>query len=149
MLTILLAKLALLWLALAVVAFAVHLFRKDYITLSIAIGAGLTFAAFLMGYSSLLIQVLVFGISTLVFSVSFIPAMIQKSNESKMNELVKDFDLRGHTAQVTQTIDNMAAQGSVEIDGKQYTARSSDGNVKPAGTTVVVLDRDHHILIVR
>ena len=149
MLTILLAKLAILWIALAIVAFAVHLFTKDYISLSVAIGAGLTLAAFLMGSNSLLHQALVFCISTLVFAISFIPAMIQKSNEKKMGELVKDFDLRGKEAQVIQTIDNMQAQGRIEVDGQQYTARAADGNIKSSGTTVTIIDKDHHILIVR
>jgi membrane protein implicated in regulation of membrane protease activity len=149
MLTILIAKLAILWLALTIVAFAVHIFTRDYISLSAGIGAGVTFAAFLMGYNSLLTQALVFAITTLVFAVSFIPAMIQKSDEKRMKEQVPTFELRGRTAQVTQAIDNMQAQGTVTLDGQTYTARASDGNLKPAGTTVTILDRDHHILIVR
>jgi membrane protein implicated in regulation of membrane protease activity len=97
----------------------------------------------------LLTQALVFAITTLVFAVSFIPAMIQKSDEKRMKEQVPTFELRGRTAQVTQAIDNMQAQGTVTLDGQTYTARASDGNLKPAGTTVTILDRDHHILIVR
>lgn len=149
LLTLLMSKLAVLWLALTVAALALHLYLRDYITLSVAIGAGITFAAYQMGYNTFINQILVFSITTLVFSVSFIPAMIQKSNARRMKELAPNFDLRGKSALVTETVDNMNACGQVEIDGQRYVARSSDGNIKAQGTAVTIIDKDHHILIVR
>ena len=43
----------------------------------------------------------------------------------------------GRTARVTETIDNDSASGAVYVDGKTWTARSSDGTVLPIGTRVI------------
>ena len=44
----------------------------------------------------------------------------------------------GSTARVTEDIDNDAGTGAVYVDGKTWTARSSDGSVIPIGTRVTV-----------
>lgn len=44
----------------------------------------------------------------------------------------------GSIARVTETIDNAASTGAVYVDGKTWTARSSDGTVLPGGTGVRV-----------
>ena len=45
----------------------------------------------------------------------------------------------GKTAVVTETIDNMAAQGQVSIAGQIWTARSEHGLIIPADTQVKIL----------
>ena len=44
----------------------------------------------------------------------------------------------GSIARVTETIDNAVSTGTVYVDGKTWTARSSDGTVIPEGTGVRV-----------
>ena len=44
----------------------------------------------------------------------------------------------GCTARVTEEIDNEAGTGAVYVEGKTWTARSSDGSVIPIGTKVTV-----------
>jgi membrane protein implicated in regulation of membrane protease activity len=44
----------------------------------------------------------------------------------------------GRQAIVTETIDNLAATGTIKLDGVTWTARSESGGVIPAGTTIVV-----------
>lgn len=44
----------------------------------------------------------------------------------------------GSHARVTEDIDNEAGTGAVYVDGKTWTARSSDGSVIPIGTKVTV-----------
>lgn len=149
LLTLLFAKLALAWLALTIIAFGIHVFTRDYYSLSVGIGAAITLAAFLMGYQGLLTQVLVFCISTFIFMASFIPLMIQKSNAKRMKAQAPTFELRGRAALVVKTVDNMNAQGTIEIDGQQHKARAADGNLKAQGETVIVVDKDKDILIVR
>ena len=39
---------------------------------------------------------------------------------------------------MTEDIDNEAGTGAVYVDGKTWTARSSDGSVIPIGTKVTV-----------
>ena len=142
-------KLLLAWIALAVAAFAYHLYSKNYIALSVAIGALCTTVAYLIGYSGLLTQALVFAITTLIFVISFLPVMIRQSEEKRVKQQVSDFKLRGQVATVTETIDNMAAKGKVILDGQEYIARSVTGNVKEIGMQVKVLDHDRDILLVR
>ena len=44
----------------------------------------------------------------------------------------------GPMAKVTETVDNDNSMGAVYVDGKTWSARSSDGSVIPAGTRVQV-----------
>lgn len=44
----------------------------------------------------------------------------------------------GQMAKVTEAVDNDNSMGAVYVDGKTWSARSSDGSVIPAGTRVQV-----------
>ena len=44
----------------------------------------------------------------------------------------------GETAKVTETIDNENSVGAVYVDGKTWSARSTDGSVIPAGSRVYI-----------
>lgn len=44
----------------------------------------------------------------------------------------------GQSAKVTETIDNENSTGAVYVDGKTWTARSTDGSVIPAGSHVKI-----------
>ena len=46
--------------------------------------------------------------------------------------------MRGRQAVLLETVDNLAATGSLELSGVVWTARSADGSVIPAGTVVTV-----------
>lgn len=46
--------------------------------------------------------------------------------------------LPGMVAKVTEAVDNERSSGAVYVDGKTWTARSTDGSVIPAGTQVTV-----------
>ena len=55
----------------------------------------------------------------------------------------------GETARVTETIDNDRSTGAVYVDGKTWTARSTDGAVIPAGSRVRVRRLEGVTLMVR
>ena len=55
----------------------------------------------------------------------------------------------GETAQVTETVDNERATGTVYVDGKTWTARSADGTVIPAGSQVEIERMEGVKLLVR
>lgn len=44
----------------------------------------------------------------------------------------------GEVAKVTETVDNRNSTGAVYVDGKTWTARSTDGTVIPAGEEVCI-----------
>lgn len=45
----------------------------------------------------------------------------------------------GRTALLTQTVDNLQGTGALRLDGKEWTVRSTDGSVLPAGTLVKIV----------
>lgn len=45
----------------------------------------------------------------------------------------------GRTALLTQTVDNLQGTGALKLDGKEWTVRSTDGSVLPAGTLVKIV----------
>lgn len=55
----------------------------------------------------------------------------------------------GMKATVREAVNNLAAEGSVLCDGKEWSARSSDGSAIPSGTVVVVETIEGVKLIVR
>ena len=57
--------------------------------------------------------------------------------------------LLGQTARVTEAIDNIAGTGAVYIDGKTWTARSSDGSPIENGCLIVVQSVEGVKLIVK
>lgn len=57
--------------------------------------------------------------------------------------------LLGQEARVTETIDNESPSGAVYVDGKTWTARSSGGEVIPAGEMVEIERMEGVKLIVR
>lgn len=135
------------WAGIAIAALAVRWWTKDYITLSIAIGGFVTAGSTLF-VSNPLFQLLVFAVVTVFFIASFIPAVIKKATEHPKDSQGATFPEHRRRAQVVQTIDNMKAQGIINLDGKEYKARSARGSIKPAGSTVIVVDHDKDILIV-
>ena len=44
----------------------------------------------------------------------------------------------GQTGKVTETVDNESSTGAVYVDGKTWTARSTDGSVFPVGSLVTI-----------
>ena len=52
-------------------------------------------------------------------------------------------------AEVTETVDNQRACGTVYVDGKTWTARSADGAVIPKGEVVEIAAMEGIKLIVR
>ena len=55
----------------------------------------------------------------------------------------------GMVAKVTEAVDNDRASGAVYVDGKTWTARSTDGSIIPAGTQVKVKQIDGVKLLVQ
>jgi membrane protein implicated in regulation of membrane protease activity len=55
----------------------------------------------------------------------------------------------GEFAKVTETIDNENSTGAVYVDGKTWTARSTDGSVIPAGERVCIESMEGVKLLVK
>ena len=87
---------------------------------------------------------LVISIVTLIFT----RPVIKKYVHSKRQPTNADRVI-GMKASVREEIDNLAAKGSVMVDGKEWTARSAEGEKIASGEVVTVLAIEGVKLIVK
>lgn len=74
-----------------------------------------------------------------VSAVCFALLYPRLKNYLKQNKQLTNADASiGKIAVVTETIDNLAATGTVRLDGKTWTARSLNGDSIPAGAHALV-----------
>lgn len=144
----LIQKKALAILAVALVAFIIFLIKRKYFVLSIAIAAFLCYITFAIGVQSLMTQGIIFAAATLLFSLSFLPAMINKSRDEMMIRNQKSDPWYGKKARVIETIDNMNFTGRIEMEGKEYNARAANGHIKDVDKIVTIVSRDRDTLLV-
>ena len=79
---------------------------------------------------------LVFGLISLALLLLVRPFLKKYIDPKKVRTNVDA--MRGRQAVLLETVDNLAATGSLELSGVVWTARSADGSVIPAGTVVTV-----------
>ena len=78
------------------------------------------------------------GILFLAVSVGILAAVRPLMKRANAKTVPTNLDrVIGCTARVTEEIDNEAGTGAVYVEGKTWTARSSDGTVLPIGTRVI------------
>lgn len=85
---------------------------------------------------ALWLQVLVFFVVSCGLLVAMLP-LVRKFVTPKIVKTNID-SVVGSRGYVTAAIDNVSATGQVKLGGMEWTARSADGNVIPAGTLVQV-----------
>ena len=138
-----------LFVLLAIIAFIVKCFTREYVSLSVGIGALITAFAYVFFTKDIKIVITVFAVSTILFALLFQPYAIRKNDERRMREArEKNVPFLGKEATVVENIDNLNATGKVTIDGVEYIARSATGIVNLVGQTVHVVDHDGSILLV-
>ena len=124
-----------LWIILAIVFLAVEFGTVALISLWFVGGSVAALAVCLLG-GPLWLQVLVFGLISLALLLLVRPFLKKYIDPKKVRPNVDA--MRGRQAVLLETVDNLAATGSLELSGVVWTARSADGSVIPAGTVVTV-----------
>lgn len=124
-----------LWIILAIVFLAVEFGTVALISLWFVGGSVTALAVCLLG-GPLWLQVLVFGLISLALLLLVRPFLKKYIDPKKVRTNVDA--MRGRQAVLLETVDNLAATGSLELSGVVWTARSADGSVIPAGTVVTV-----------
>jgi membrane protein implicated in regulation of membrane protease activity len=124
-----------LWIILAIVFLAVEFGTVALISLWFVGGSVAALAVCLLG-GPLWLQVLVFGLISLALLLLVRPFLKKYIDPKKVRTNVDA--MRGRQAVLLETVDNLAATGSLELSGVVWTARSADGSVIPAGTVVTV-----------
>ena len=122
-----------LWIILAIVFLAVEFGTVALISLWFVGGSVAALAVCLLG-GPLWLQVLVFGLISLALLLLVRPFLKKYIDPKKVRTNVDA--MRGRQAVLLETVDNLAATGSLELSGVVWTARSADGSVIPAGTVV-------------
>lgn len=122
----------------------------EIITLSITTiwFAGGALAAFIVSlyFNNLLLEVIIFSIVSLVL-LFFTRPIIMKQIKLPKTEMNCE-KLVGRKAQVTATVDNMSTTGRVDVDGKEWSARSLEGVIIDKGAKVIVQGVSGNKLIV-
>ena len=142
-------KMWMFWGALALLAFLVKCFTREYMSLSVGIGALVTVVACMFFTKNVATMFIVFGVSTLLFALLLQPYAIRKNEERRMRQAMeKNVPFFQKTGEVIEEIDNMVPSGKIRVEGSEMRARSATGIVHKVGEHVRVVDHDRDILIV-
>ncbi len=124
-----------LWLGAMVLFGLVEIATTALVSIWFVVGALVALVAAILG-ASLTVQLVLFALASalaLVLSRPLVRRFVAKPPvPTNLDRVI------GETAQVTETVDNERATGTVYVDGKTWTARSAGGEVIPAGERVLV-----------
>jgi membrane protein implicated in regulation of membrane protease activity len=126
-------RMSMLWGGAAIVFLIMEGVTAGLTSIWFAIGAAAALVCALLGLP-VWVQVLVFAVVSAAALLLTRP-LAKKYVNSKRQPTNADRTI-GATGRVTETIDNVAATGSVTVGGKLWTARSVTGAVIPEGTLV-------------
>lgn len=127
---------SIMWLILIIVLVGFELATLGLTTIWFAAGALVAFVAALCG-AVLELQIGLFLVVSFLILFAFRPMAKRYINSNHARTNVDS--LMGQCALVTVDIDNGQAQGTAVLNGQEWSARSSDGSVIPAGTNVRVM----------
>lgn len=132
------------WLGVAAVMGVIEVLSLGLITMWFVLGALAAFLANLLGFD-LVVQLVVFFVVSITCLVVLRPVFLKYRKRGEQEEP----DVVGQTAIVVESIDNDRLIGRVETANRMtWAAKSADGTVIPAGSAVVVKDRESIKLIV-
>ena len=128
-------QMALVWAAAVVLFGILEAATVNLVSLWFIAGALASLVAALVG-APLWLQVLLFFAVSVVLLAALRP-LVKKYVAPRVTRTNAD-SLVGQEAVVTETIDNLNAQGQVKVNGMYWTARSTDSTLISPGATVVI-----------
>lgn len=138
---------AIFWLGAVIVLIGVEIATLGLTTIWFAGGALAACIAALL-HANLMVQVLLFLTVSVLLLVFTRPAAMRYLNKNRTKTNAES--LVGKDAVVTQEIDNLKAQGQVQVNGLEWTARSTgDYEIIEKNTIVVIEKIDGVKLMVR
>ena len=126
------------WLIGMLILLGIEIVTLGLTTIWFAGGCLAAFVAAVAG-AGLGIQLIVFFVVSLVLLFVTRPIAVKFFNEGRTKTNADS--LIGERAVVTKDIDNLLAEGEVEVNGQVWTARSLEGDVKIEAGTVVKICR--------
>ncbi len=135
------------WLALLVLFIITEIATVQLTTVWFAGGALISMLLAAFGVKSITVQVIVFLAVSIVLLVATRP-LVKKHINKKSLPTNADRSI-GQSAVVTEEINNLEGKGAAKVNGVEWTARSENGDIIPAGATVTVIRIDGVKLIVK
>ncbi len=136
------------WFGLAIALIVVECFTVDLVAVWFAVSSlVMGIVASIFPELDVWWQILIFLLLASVLLVATRPLVKKFLKKAKNSETNLELIL-GHTAIVTEKIENDLSQGSVKINGLVWTARSSDNSVIEQDTLVIVKEIIGNKLIV-
>lgn len=125
-----------LWVGLMVVFGILELSTVNLVSIWFVAGSLVAMAAALLG-ASIWVQI-VLCLITAGILLAFLQPFVRKFVTPKKTATNADMVL-GREAYLTEAVDNIRGTGSLKLDGKEWTVRSMDQTVLPAGTLVKIV----------
>lgn len=125
------------WLTILAVLIFIEIITLGLTTIWFAGGALVAFIVSLF-FDNLLVEIILFLVVSLLLLYFTRPYVVKYFNPKRIKTNYEG--VVGKEALVTITIDNIKAEGQVIVDGQEWTARSSEGNIIEKGTRVMVQD---------
>lgn len=129
---------AIFWLGAVIVLIVIEIATMGLTTIWFAGGALAACIAALL-HATLMVQVLLFLTVSVLLLVFTRPAALRYLNNNRTKTNAES--LVGKDAVVTQEIDNLKAQGQVQVNGLEWTARSVSGHEAIEKDTIVVIEK--------
>lgn len=137
------------WLIIAFVLVIIELLTAGFGVICFAVGALFSALASFLGADSLVWQLLIFAVTSMLCFI-FLRPVVLRFLDKKTKDVKTNADaLIGKTAIVSETIDSSANQGRVAVDGDDWKAVSADNSVINKGEKVEIVSRDSIILTVK
>ena len=125
------------WLVIALIMLIVEALTAGLTTIWFAGGALVSAISVFFG-TSLIIQILIFAVISLVLLFTTRPVYLKHFKLSDMEKTNVE-SLVGKQVIVSETIDNLKATGQVKVKGLEWTARAADEtDIIPQGTEVTI-----------
>ena len=137
------------WLIAAIVLVIIELLTAGFGVICFAVGALFSALAAFLGVDSLVWQLLIFAVASVLCFIFLRPVVLRFLDKKSKDVKTNADALIGKTAIVSETIDSSANQGRVAVDGDDWKAVSADGSVINKGEKVEIVSRDSIILTVK
>jgi membrane protein implicated in regulation of membrane protease activity len=137
------------WLIAAIVLVIIELLTAGFGVICFAVGALFSALAAFLGVDSLVWQLLIFAVASVLCFIFLRPVVLRFLDKKSKDVKTNADALIGKTAIVSETIDSSTNQGRVAVDGDDWKAVSADGSVINKGEKVEIVSRDSIILTVK
>ncbi len=137
------------WLIAAIVLVIIELLTAGFGVICFAVGALFSALAAFLGVDSLVWQLLIFAVASVLCFIFLRPVVLRFLDKKSKDVKTNADALIGKMAIVSETIDSSANQGRVAVDGDDWKAVSADGSVINKGEKVEIVSRDSIILTVK